>query len=161
MKDFLTANANKLLLALGIIIVIFNAILLPAGTDGKIPLDLQFSYDLPQAMEVLTELGPDILPKYRFGLIVTDMAYPVIYTCFFSLLLFRAWGHKRVLVIPVLVMLLDIGENLSILTLVGTFPNLSESDVRLASNFSTAKWSMVIFTLLLMIVGFVRKRWTK
>lgn len=161
MRDFLTANTSKLLLVLGIVIVIFNAILLPAGTDGKIPLDLKFGYDLPQAMKVLSDLGQDTLPKYRFGLIVTDMAYPVIYACFFSLLLFRAWSPKFVLVIPILVMLLDIGENLSILTLVDTFPNLSESDVRLASNFSTAKWSMVIFTLLLIIVGFVRKRWTK
>jgi hypothetical protein len=161
MNPFLNNSQNKVLATLGVLILIFNLWLLPLGTDGKIPLDLKFGYDRQQADQVLDDLGKTILPKYRFGLLVTDMIYPFVYGSFLGLLLLRIWKLKWILALPVLVMLLDIGENLSILALVDTFPELSESDVQRASVFSSAKWVMVIFVFSVLFIGLVKGHFKK
>lgn len=161
MNPFLKKSQNKVLAILGLLILVFNLWLLPLGTDGKIPLDLKFGYDKEEAMRVLWEIGEDTLPKYRFGLLVTDMIYPFIYGGFLSLLLLRVWGKRWILMFPVLLMLLDIDENLSILTLVDTFPQLSDSDVDRASLLTSAKWVMVGVTFSILIVGSIKGRFRK
>lgn len=161
MNLFFKNSQNKVLAILGVLILVFNLWLLPLGTEGKIPLDLKFGYDTKEAFEVLEELGATILPKYRFGLLVTDMIYPFVYGGFLSLLLLRVWGKRWILIFPVLVMLLDIDENLSILTLVDTFPQLSDSDVERASLLTSAKWVMVGVTFSILIAGSIKGRFRK
>jgi hypothetical protein len=161
MNPFLNNSQNKVLATLGVLILIFNLWLLPLGTDGKIPLDLKFGYDKEEAFRVLDEIGADTLHRYRFGLLVTDMAYPVVYGSFLCLVLVRLWNKNWVLAFPVLVMLLDIGENLSILALVDTFPEISEPNVQRASRFSSGKWVMVFVTFSMLLVGFLKKRFRK
>lgn len=161
MNSFLKNSQNKVLAILGVLILVFNLWLLPLGTEGKIPLDLKFGYDKKEAFEVLEELGAAILPKYRFGLLVTDMIYPFVYGGFLGLLLLRVWNKRWILVLPVLVMGFDVAENFSILTLVDTFPELSDSDVSRASFFSSAKWLMVGVTFSILIAGSIKGRFRK
>jgi hypothetical protein len=161
MNSFLKNSQNKVLAILGVLILVFNLWLLPLGTEGKIPLDLKFGYDKEEVLRVLEEIGEDTLPKYRFGLLVTDMIYPFVYGGFLSLLLLRVWGKRWILMLPVFVMLLDIDENLSILTLVDTFPQLSDSDVERASLLTSAKWVMVVITFTMLIVGFLKEKFRK
>jgi hypothetical protein len=161
MNSFLKNSQNKVLAILGVLILVFNLWLLPLGTEGKIPLDLKFGYDKEEVLRVLEEIGEDTLPKYRFGLLVTDMIYPFVYGGFLSLLLLRVWGKRWILMLPVFVMLLDIDENLSILTLVDTFPQLSDSDVERASLLTSAKWVMVVITFTMLIVGFLKGKFRK
>lgn len=161
MNPFLKNSQNTVLATLGVLVLIFNLWLLPLGTDGKIPLDLKFGYDKDQAVQVLDDIGNTTLPKYRFGLLVTDMIYPFVYGSLLGLLLLRIWKLKWILALPVLVMLFDIGENLSILALVDTFPELSESHVQMASFFSSAKWVMVIVTFSVLIIGLVKGHFKK
>lgn len=161
MNPFLKNSQNTVLATLGVLVLIFNLWLLPLGTDGKIPLDLKFGYDKDQAVQVLDDIGNTTLPKYRFGLLVTDMIYPFVYGSLLGLLLLRIWKLKWILALPVLVMLFDMGENLSILALVDTFPELSEANVQRASLFSSAKWVMVIVTFSVLIVGLVKGHFKK
>lgn len=158
MKENGTRNSNIYLMVLGGLILLFNFWLLPSGTDWKVPLDLKFGYDKEEAFQVLDNMGPETLPIYRFGLIVTDMIYPVFYAGFLSILMLRTWDSKRLVLLPVLILLLDVGENLSILKLVDTFPAISDTDTQRASFFSVGKWTVVGITFLLLIMGAIRSR---
>ena len=161
MNSGLINRKNSVLILLGLLVLVFNLWLLPLGTDGKIPLDLKFGYDKEEALRVLEEIGEDTLPKYRFGLLVTDMVYPFVYGSFLGLLLLRTWKRKWILVLPAFVMVFDFGENLSILALVDNFPAFSESDVQRASFFSSLKWGLVIVTFSALFIGLVKGLFNK
>ncbi len=145
--------------------IFFGAVVMPAGVNkisevsGKKVdiLDLKFSYTPEMARHVISEYG-DSGRKYaiQFGLIA-DTLYPISYTFLFVVL--TAWIFKainpikfsRVLLLPLIIPMVDYGENLNIAVLMYDYPQLKDWQVHLSSLFTSLKWSLVGLQVLVIV----------
>ena len=55
---------------------------------------------------------------------------------------------KYLVILPIIVGLLDLGENISIYMLLTNFPDIADAQIGRASTLTVAKWWMVLLMLL-------------
>jgi len=89
---------------------------------------------------------------YQFGLWALDMPYLLIYFLFFAALLKRLWGGKRYYVVPMVISIMDLAENILLLRILSRYPAREDVLVWLCSGFSTLKW-VAVGLLILGILG--------
>ncbi|PID33228.1 hypothetical protein CR969_01815 [Candidatus Saccharibacteria bacterium] len=121
----------------------FNQI---AGTEIK-SLDTRLWYsqqDILALFQILQEDGRD---KLRLFSGVVDMIYPLVYGALFFLLLKKLAGSfstkkswlKYVCFLPIIAAVFDYIENINILIMLDTFPNISSTQVMLGSAATSLK----------------------
>lgn len=152
-----------------VLYIFFGAVVMPLGAkkfsevSGKKVeiLDLQFFYSPEKARNIISEYG-DAGRQYaiQFGLIA-DTLYPISYTLLFIIL--TAWIYKSInsgnsvylLCLSLLIMLIDYCENLNIASLMYKYPAVSDLQIYVSSMFTSAKWTLVLGQVLLIVVGLV------
>ena len=120
-------------------------------TNGANILDFEFGYTYEKAYDMLTALGAEGRIFYLTKILPMDFLFPLTYMLFYAgfmaLFIKRATQKKayRVLLfIPVLAMLFDWIENIGIIALLKSYPNLPELAVLTASISGMLKF---IFTV--------------
>ncbi len=149
--------------------MVFGGYIMPHGLatlqqmNGKKTevLDLQFSYTPEKAHAILSEYT-DQSRDYaaRFELIA-DGLYPISYTFLFLIMmawLFRslsAYGvNARYLhMLPFVVMTADYSENTGIITMLSSYPNFSDTVVRISSVFTSIKWTLLAVEGIIILTG--------
>jgi len=151
--------------------IFFNAVVLP-GQQAKIeanpnaagPIDLQFFYTPEKVYGMIESYGDEIRASYRTFELTGDIAYPIVYTLFFSLAL--TWAFQRGFpadsniqkynVIPFGAWLFDLLENLCIVTMLSIYPSTPAALAWIATIFTMIKWLFTVPTVLLLLYGYVQ-----
>ncbi len=130
----------------------FNQI---AGAEVKSP-DTRLWYSGEDALglfQTLQQTGRDKLGLFSG---VIDMIYPLVYGALFFLLLRKLTSSlsakkswlKYICYLPIIAAVFDYIENINILIMLGTFPNISSAQAILGSAATILKWTFLAFTLL-------------
>ncbi|MBC6365925.1 hypothetical protein DDT91_03910 [Algoriphagus sp. AK58] len=143
---------SKNLFFLGFLFLSFNFLLFNF-MPKEYALDLKFAYTAEEAYLALGHLDQAQREYYRIGVWALDMPYMVIYTLFFIGVLNTLWNSRRFVGLPVGILVMDFFENILILKILKIYPRQDELLVMTASCFSTVKWLLVGFLLILIVAG--------
>jgi hypothetical protein len=148
------------LLVLGMLSASFPLVLFPAcGIGTFVPLDLHFSYNPEQVSVYLAELGDEGRRSYRCMLLLPDMVFPLVYASALSVLLVLVLcrhlsaARRYLCLAPYLVVIADWGENLFLATALDAYPDTLDGLIRIASVFTSLKWTLLALTLLLLFAA--------
>jgi uncharacterized membrane protein YoaT (DUF817 family) len=124
-------------------------------------MDLRLSYTPQELYAALSALGEAGRAAYVRNILILDVAWPLVYGAFLTLLPRYAFAEqpplrRRLLAsFAVVGVLLDYGENMSVLALVLRFPDRIDPLARVASGFTTAKWVFVTAAMLVAVAAVV------
>jgi uncharacterized membrane protein YoaT (DUF817 family) len=124
-------------------------------------MDLRLSYTPDELYAALSALGEAGRAAYVRNILILDLAWPLVYGTFLTLLPLYAFADKpprrrRLLAgIAVVGVILDYAENMSVLTLVLRFPDRVDALARVASGFTTAKWVFVSAAMVVAVAAAV------
>jgi hypothetical protein len=144
------------LIILSCLVILFN-ILLSSFLPADQALDLKFAYSVKEAYEAIGMLDLETRKIYRFGIWALDLPYMIIYGLLFSGILFKIWEKKKVMFIPLGVVLLDLFENLMVLRILKLYPLENEILATFASFFTTGKWLLVGVMVLMIFFGLIHR----
>ena len=130
-------------------------------TGGENILDFEFGYNKDEAYQILSALGFEGREFYLKNIIPMDFPFPLAYMLFYAgwiaLLIKNIYQickkcpfgnhnkrYKYLLFIPILATLCDFIENIGIITMLNSYPNLQEWSVYMASYAGILK---TIFTI--------------
>jgi len=151
------------------LVLVINLIIIPRGvaalktpTKSTKALDLFFFYTPEQAFQMLDSYGKNGREAYRTFALSIDVFYPLIYTLAFCLVISWLFKRQNILngkwlrlnLIPLGAGLFDLLENVSIVGLITVYPTRPYLLSWLAAAFTMLKWSFVIFSSLLVLLGF-------
>ena len=149
--------------------VLFMAVVMPGmsgllGTAARTnlgPLDLKFFYTPEQVFTTLEAFGQPRRDAYKIVELTADIIYPVIYTIAFGLLL--TWLFKRAFkgdqaiqrfnVLPIGAWLFDLLENLGIVAMLNTFPNIPAGLAWATAIFTITKWLFAVTSIALIAIA--------
>lgn len=120
-------------------------------------LDLKFAYSTEEAYLLLGQLNHSQREFYCFGMWALDLPYMIVYTLFFSGIIYRLWNKKRVAWIAALILVADFLENLFIFQILKNYPSHLSDTVMFASIFTTSKWILVGVVLVAIAVGLLNR----
>lgn len=162
MREFLTRfSTDKNLLILLILFLGFNIWILPSMLPGEKPLDLEVFYTADEAYARVGGFSPELRESYKMGLLISDMLYPLVYSTFFSFLIFRLWQNLMLAFIPLFILLFDFIENTSIINILILYPEKSLFWGILAGISTSIKWFFSAFTLITVLVGIIKKAFSR
>lgn len=154
----------------------FNLVILP-GQQAKLestpgaagPIDLLFFYTPEKVYGMIASYGDEIRASYRTFELTGDIAYPIVYTLFFSLAI--TWLFQRGFptssnmhkynVVPFGAWLFDLFENLCIVAMLSIYPATPAALAWVATIFTMIKWLFVVPTVLLLLYGLVKAAMNK
>ncbi len=157
------ASVKLMLILLGLVVV-FNVLIMPqlAGGQEVVPIDLQFAYTPEQAYELIDSYTEETRATYAIGEMTFDVAYPIVYTLFMSITLMLLYPNKwEIAWLPYVVFTADMLENTGIIIMLKNYPSHLNTVAWMTSGFSTAKWSLVMLVLVMILVGLGKKLFTK
>jgi len=171
MMRFIEKNASKPNIIYGLLFIVF---IITIGfplfpklfTDQTIPiktiLDLQFGFTPEFAHELLDNLQDDGRKAYRLTTLFVDIPYALIYGFIYSFILVvllkktKNWSkYKLIILVPLLISLFDLLENVGILLLIKTYPNTSTSISVFTSWSNQLKWIFAFITFLLVLFNII------
>jgi len=122
-----------------------------------------FGYSLSYANELLSMLGTEGRNLYLSTQIPIDFIYPGLFSITCSLILIWLYGKRfnanskihYFALIPFLAGIFDYVENIFIIKMITSFPELETATVKIASTFTILKSSFTVFFFILLIVGFI------
>ena len=150
----------KLVLILLGIFIFFNLFIMPSLTgDQKVtPLDLQFAYTPTEAYELIDTYSDETRKNYVLGEMTKDLAYPVVYTLFMSLLILLLYPNQWKLAwFPYSIFISDLLENTGIITLLLNYPDRLPTIAWMTSVITTVKWVLVLVAIIIIINGLRKK----
>ncbi len=112
-----------------------------------------------QAYDIIASLTESQIATYRVILAV-DFLFPILYNACIALCmayfldkrLNRGDVLRRMLPLPILTMLLDFSENISILAILGRYPQQSWA-AAIVGYLTAAKWGSLILTLIVLLIS--------
>lgn len=121
-------------------------------------LDMQPSYDLTQVLNLMEAYGADGRQAYAIVSPTLDTLFPIVYV---SLMIgVTVWSKpnwKFLIYLPILAGLVDLAENAQITIMLLQFPELTESQVAMASMATGAKALIFRLAALVMIGTLILK----
>lgn len=171
LSDFLNRISNwKTLIITLAIYMAFNLVLLK-NAESKINelaqrtvgvIDLTFGFNPHKTLQMVANYGDSAREYYANTEMTTDVLYPIVYTLLFCIiltLLFRNKTYKPfsfINLLPFAAMIFDFLENITIVTLLKTFPNSSETVAFFCELFKMAKWLSFGLIILLVLYGLLK-----
>ncbi len=121
------------------------------------PLGYSFTY----ANELLNSLGTEGRNLYLTTQLPLDFIYPGLFSITYSLLLVWIFGktfnvNSKIYyfaLVPFLAGVFDYVENIFIIKMISSFPDLQVTTVKIASTFTILKSSFTMFFFVLLIIG--------
>ena len=156
------AAKTPILIATFIGIVVLVAFVFPAIPVGGELLDLKPGYSHAEVVATMEEYGADGRSLYAWVSPTLDTFFPIVYVTFFAGVIYRFRLTEKLWVlafIPVAAGVWDLCENAQITAMLIQYPDITESQVNLASTFTQIKSSVfgpayqLLAVVLLLIAG--------
>lgn len=126
-------------------------------------LDLKSSYTFDEFVSAMEAYGSSGRSLYAFLSPTLDTVFPIVYVSFFSGLIYRfrlVDGVWWLALLPVLAGAIDLLENAQITAMLISYPDISETQVNLASQSTSAKSILgpiyQSLAVLFLVIGLVR-----
>lgn len=122
-------------------------------------LDGRVWYDKADAAWLLDKLGAWGRRLYAVTAVTLDLFFPVAYGLLLGLLLVRLWpaGQAWLLILPLVTVIADLLENVTIATMIWTYREGEEPALaNQAAAFTLTKWVFLVLSLLAVLVGLAR-----
>jgi len=119
-------------------------------------IDLTFGFDPHKTLQMVQDYGDSARAYYARIEMTTDVAYPIIYTLLFGIilsLLYRNTSYNWLNTVPFVCLLFDLLENVNIVILLSTFPQQSSVVAILCEIFKLLKWFSFAVVILLVVFG--------
>lgn len=163
------ATGRRVLMALAVLAVYSLVIMGPAYgrietySGGVGAIDFLIAYTPEQAYEMIAAYGPQGRQYYATIALTLDVLFPIGSAFVFSLILtyvfHRAFREKgvlqRTLLVPPAAVLADLLENVTITTMLLSYPQELYPIALAASAFSTVKWTAIAAQLTLVAIGLI------
>ncbi|MEH6452591.1 MAG: hypothetical protein V7782_06050 [Psychromonas sp.] len=166
-KKYLTGQIVSILFFLTMIVyflMLFYSIPAVSEFAPELPIfDLSpTGYSFVYANELLNTLGAEGRDIYLSTQLPIDFVYPGLFSITYSLLLVWLFGKTfsinskiyYVALVPFLAGMFDYAENVFIIKMINSFPELQETTVQIASALTILKSSFTMLFFILLIVGF-------
>lgn len=121
-------------------------------------------YSYEYAMQLLGELGAAGRDSYLYKQLPLDFIYPALFAVSSSLLI--AWVFSKgklpasrfyyLCLVPIVAGFLDYLENIQIILMIFSYPNVSENQVALASLTTIGKSGLTTIFFVILVVGLIR-----
>ena len=122
-------------------------------------LDLEFFYNEGTVVKYFNAMGSDGRSVYVLSSLLLDTIYPILYTSLFLGAYSKLFkSSQAILFLPITAFSFDILENIQITMLNLNFPNINKTYVYFSSMTTSAKWIAVLFVILILIYGIIRKK---
>ena len=150
----------RMLVVLTLLSILFPIVVFPAtGLGDVMPLDLYLSYSPGQAYEYLGALGDNGRIAYARMELTTDLVFPVVYSLGLAVAL-RLVARKLhsssrlqpLCLFPMLIVIADWCENLSLAGVIHDFPVRHDVIVNVASFFTSLKWTLIILVVMTLFI---------
>lgn len=92
---------------------------------------------------------------YIRGILLLDFIYPILYSLFLALFIFRLSHKTHLILLPFGILIFDYLENLSVLTLIILMPSRYMNLATFAGYFTLAKWILASLCLIIVFVYMV------
>ena len=160
-------SENKALYRLLLVLLVTDIILfqfygLNFNLDlSKNALDLRLGYTAQDVINYFTLIGEDGRTDYKFAMSVIDVTFPIIYGLILIIVLTNVVKKQFnsnpfllfiFVLIPIAVVILDLLENRNTLSMMASFPNITEEMAAKGSLFTLTKWSLG--GLISLIIGY-------
>lgn len=125
-------------------------------------IDLTIGYDPARTLQMVADYGPAARAYYARTELTADVAYPLVYSLLFAViltLLFRNKAYKPfrwVTLLPFASLLFDYLENAAIVTLLTTYPAQSPTLAVLCEVAKVGKWFTFGLVVILILYGLFR-----
>jgi len=144
--DALSTGRNLLISLAGMLLclVFFGAL---ERTLGAGILDLMPSYSMNEVQARFEIYGADGRRLYALASVSLDLLFPISYSCFFIGIIIRLVESnilKWLVVIPMMLASVDLLENIQFCIMLNQFPDLSESQIYLASLTTMIKHQLTL-----------------
>ncbi len=149
--------------------ILFLSFLMPAagnaitGEAATVPIDLMFFYTPQTVYKIIAGYGATIRETYLSLSLSIDIAHPIVYTLFLSLLI--TWlfqkaydtrsNMQKLNVVPFGAFAADLLENLGIITMISIYPKTPAVVAWLTTFFTMSKWIFVGASAVLVVIGFI------
>ncbi len=140
--------------------ILFNVLLTRTMPVGLV-LDLRFLYTPEILQESLSQMGEVGREQYWKGILYLDMPYILVYSYLFCRLIKNLWSGTHLYYLTIGIALADLFENLLMLYHLQTFPEISHFLAYLTSLFTSMKWIMVASWFVLVVIGLIKKLFTR
>ena len=161
MSDWLDAlskgkNLVKSLAGMLLCLIFFGALERSLGAGI---LDLMPSYSMDEVQAKLDIYGADGRRLYAWASVTLDLLFPISYSCFFVGMIIRLAESnilRWLVVVPMMLASVDLLENIQFCIMLNQFPDLSESQVNLASLTTIIKhqFTMGVYVCITYLVAF-------
>ena len=154
-------SSNKSIFLLLILLLICSACFqnLPNNIYPNM-LDLSFGFSGPDVLKTFETLGETGRTQYIYSSLILDTAFPIIYgLLFFALLLKLKEERAFILSLPLMAVILDLCENISISLMMSSdlFYEISESQIFISSALNQCKWVLCILVIAILLIRFGKK----
>ena len=161
MREFLIRySTDKNISILFVLFLIFNLWILPRMMPAE-PLDLEIYYNAEEAFDKVHGFSKEIRESYKMVLIFWDMLYPLVYSTLFSFVIFRLWQNEKLSLLPFFILFFDITENICIFKILVQYPEKTIFWGSMAGISTAIKWLFSLFTILIVMTGFIQKVFLK
>jgi len=127
-------------------------------------IDLMIGFDPAKTLSMVSEYGDAARAYYARTEMTADVAYPIIYAFLFGIILsflYRKKSISKINVLPFITMLFDFAENVSILTLLFSFPKQSNGLAIFCESFKLLKWFSFGLCIVFILVGLLNLLYTQ
>ncbi len=138
--EYAARNRPLLISFAGVLLMVLW--LFPSLPIGGQMIDLKLSYDPAEIQAAMVQYGAQGRAVYALASPTLDTLFPALYVTFFAGLLYRFRPNERLWLaafIPVVAGVWDLCENAQIVTMLLQYPELSASQVAMASFFTSTK----------------------
>jgi hypothetical protein len=171
LSNFLNRISNWKTLTITLVLYLLCAVVWLKNAETKINelaqktvgiIDITLGFNPQKTLEMVRDYGEAARAYYARTEMTLDVLYPIVYTSLFCIvltLLFRNKSYKPfkyVNLVPFVVMVFDFLENISIVTLLKTFPNTSETVLFLCEIFKMGKWLSLGVMMIFVVYGLIR-----
>jgi len=159
MKKFLEfAASTPVLVASGVSMAVLAAAFFALPVVGGNLIDQMYGYGYERLMTVLADYGERGRHVHLLATPPLDLLFPFAYVTFFAGAIRRLTGADSALaLVPVVLGIVDLGENVQIVAMLSLYPNVPRILVASASCFTVVKHGLTLLTLLVL----ARSAWTR
>lgn len=126
------------------------------------PIDLTIGFTPSRTLQMVEEYGEAARAFYATIEMTTDVVYPIVYSCLFAVILSLLYYRKSyapfayVNLFPFVSLVFDYLENITIITMLQSYPEQSMTVASFCEIFKMLKWFSFVVTVLLIIYGFLK-----